>query len=135
MLKIARLLKTSIGPLIIVIALLGLQAFCDLSLPSYTSDIVDVGIQQGGIENAVPTAVRESQFNNLIFTMDQNSRETAAGSYQLITKDSVSVDDYNTYLKKYPVLAEENIYILESGIENEDELNAILGKAFLIVIR
>ena len=133
MLKIARLLKTSIGPLIIVIALLGLQAFCDLSLPSYTSDIVDVGIQQGGIENAVPTAVRESQFNNLIFTMDQNSRETAAGSYQLITKDSVSVDDYNTYLKKYPVLAEENIYILESGIENEDELNAILGKAFLIV--
>lgn len=133
MLKIARLLKTSIGPLIIVIALLGLQAFCDLSLPSYTSDIVDVGIQQGGVENAVPAAVRESQFNNLIFTMDQNSRETAAGSYKLITKDSVSVDDYNTYLKKYPVLAEENIYILESSIENEDELNAILGKAFLIV--
>jgi len=133
MLKIARLLKTSIGPLIIVIALLGLQAFCDLSLPSYTSDIVDVGIQQGGVENAVPAAVRESQFNNLIFTMDQNSRETAAASYKLITKDSVSVDDYNTYLKKYPVLAEENIYILESGIENEDELNAILGKAFLLV--
>lgn len=133
MLKIARLLKTSIGPLIIVIALLGLQAFCDLSLPSYTSDIVDVGIQQGGIENAVPAAVRESQFNNLIFTMDQNSRETVAGSYQLITKDSVSVDDYNTYLKKYPVLAEENIYILKSGLENQDELNAIMGKAFLII--
>ena len=133
MLKIARLLKTSIGPLIIVIALLGLQAFCDLSLPSYTSDIVDVGIQQGGVENAVPAAVRESQFNNLIFTMDQNSRETAAASYKLITKDSVSADDYKTYLKKYPVLAKENIYILESGIENEEELNAILGKAFLIV--
>lgn len=133
MLKIARLLKTSIGPLIIVIALLGLQAFCDLSLPSYTSDIVDVGIQQGGVENAVPAAVRESQFNNLIFTMDQNSRETAAASYKLITKDSVSADDYKTYLKKYPVLAKENIYILESGIENEEELNAILGKAFLLV--
>ena len=133
MLKIARLLKTSIGPLIIVIALLGLQAFCDLSLPSYTSDIVDVGIQQGGVENAVPAAVRESQFNNLIFTMDQNSRETAAASYKLIAKNSVSADDYKTYLKKYPVLAKENIYILESGIENEEELNAILGKAFLIV--
>ena len=41
-----------------VILLLILQAYCDLSLPSYTSDIVDVGIEQGGIENAVPEIMR-----------------------------------------------------------------------------
>ena len=47
--------------LLIVLLLIG-QAYCDLALPSYTSDIVDVGIQQGGIENAVP---RENEGGNL----------------------------------------------------------------------
>ena len=43
--------------LLIILLLIG-QAYCDLALPSYTSDIVDVGIQQGGIENAVPDKMR-----------------------------------------------------------------------------
>lgn len=133
MLKIARLLKTSIGPLLIIVALLGLQAFCDLSLPSYTSDIVNVGIQQGGITDAVPAAVRESQFNNLIFTMDQDSRKVVQSSYKLISQDTVSSDDYKNYLKKYPVLGEENIYVLDSDKEKEEELKDIMGKALLLV--
>lgn len=133
MLKILRFLKKSIVPIIIVIALLGLQAYCDLSLPSYTSDIVDVGIQQGGIKNAIPVAVRESVFKNLLFTMDQSSRETIEGAYQLISKDSVSLDEYNSYLKKYPALASENIYVLKSGIESKDELDSVMSKALFLV--
>lgn len=133
MLKILRFLKKSIVSIIIVIALLGLQAYCDLSLPSYTSDIVDVGIQQGGIKNAIPVAVRESVFKNLLFTMDQSSRETIEGAYQLISKDSVSLDEYNSYLKKYPALASENIYVLKSGIESKDELDSVMSKALFLV--
>ncbi len=133
MLKIARLLKTSIGPLIIVIALLALQAFCDLSLPSYTSDIVDIGIQQGGIKNAVPTAVRERQMNNILFTMNTADRETVVNSYELISKESSSDKDYKTYAKKYPVLADENIYVLKSGVDTENGLEDIMGKALMLV--
>ncbi|MGB8455192.1 MAG: ABC transporter ATP-binding protein [Anaerocolumna sp.] len=133
MLKIAKLLKSSIGLLLIVVALLALQAFCDLSLPSYTSDIVDVGIQQGGIENAVPKAIRESEMNNLIFTMDSGSKEIVGNSYKLISKDNLSDEDYKSYLKKYPVLADENIYILNSDADTENELSDIMGKALLLV--
>ncbi len=43
--------------MLVIIAVLILQAYCDLSLPAYTSDIVNVGIQQGGIEDKVPVAV------------------------------------------------------------------------------
>lgn len=132
MLKIFRFLKKSIVPLIIVIGLLGLQAYCDLSLPSYTSDIVDVGIQQGGIKNAVPDAIRENRFQSLLFTMNQGNRDIVESAYQLVSKDTVSSDAYNTYLKKYPALANENIYVLKSGTDKE-ELDSIMSRALLIL--
>ncbi len=133
MLKIAKLLKKSIGPMIIVIALLALQAFCDLSLPSYTSDIVDVGIQQGGIENALPAAIRESRMNNLLFMMEPGDRNKVENSYKFISKDNVSDKDYQTYIKKYPALANENIYILDTDKATENELSTIMGRALLLV--
>lgn len=51
MLKMFGRLKSSAGYILLIFALLFLQAYCDLSLPSYTSNIVDVGIQQKGIED------------------------------------------------------------------------------------
>ena len=62
MLKLIKYLKRSVLPIIVVVVLLVFQAMCDLKLPDYTSDIVNVGIQQGGVENAVPKAIRESSF-------------------------------------------------------------------------
>jgi ATP-binding cassette subfamily B protein len=133
MLKIVKLLKTSIGPLIIVIALLGLQAFCDLSLPSYTSDIVNIGIQQGGIKDPLPKAIRESQLNNLLFTMDESGKALVQSSYKLITKDSADSGEYKDYLKKYPVLADENIYVLDADKDNLEQLKSTMGEALLLV--
>ena len=48
-----------------ILLLLGVQAFCDLSLPSYTSDIVDVGIQQSGIEGAAVEMYTQETFEAL----------------------------------------------------------------------
>jgi len=48
-----------------VVCLLALQAYCELSMPSYTADIVDVGIQQGGFDSPVPERIRESEMKNL----------------------------------------------------------------------
>ncbi|HJA94739.1 MAG TPA: ABC transporter ATP-binding protein/permease [Candidatus Eisenbergiella merdipullorum] len=68
--------------LLIILLLIG-QAFCDLSLPSYTSDIVDVGIQQSGIENAVPERMREETFNNISLFLTEEERDLAEESYTL----------------------------------------------------
>ena len=58
--------------IVIIIALLFVQAWCDLSLPSYTSDIIDVGIQNYGVEHVVPEALTADEFETaelfMIFT-------------------------------------------------------------------
>ena len=54
MIKLMKYLKRSAGYIVLIIALLFLQAYCDLSLPNYTSNIINVGIQQNGIEDSVP---------------------------------------------------------------------------------
>ena len=53
MIKLMKYLKKSAGYVVLIIVLLFLQAYCDLSLPDYTSKIVNVGIQQSGIEDSV----------------------------------------------------------------------------------
>ena len=74
--------KHKAAVLLIILLLIG-QAYCDLSLPSYTSDIVDVGIQQGGIENAVPERMREETFNNIALFLTEEERALAEESYTL----------------------------------------------------
>ena len=64
MLKIFSYLKNSKAMVLAIILLLVVQAGCDLSLPQYTSDIVDIGIQQGGIERAVPEKMRKETYEN-----------------------------------------------------------------------
>ena len=65
MLRILKNLKESKTSVILIILLLILQAYCDLTLPQFTSDIVDVGIQQSGIENAAIIEIREETLQNL----------------------------------------------------------------------
>lgn len=55
-------LKRSAGYIVLIIALLFLQAYCDLSLPNYTSNIINVGIQQNGIEDSVPEKIRRQVY-------------------------------------------------------------------------
>jgi ATP-binding cassette subfamily B protein len=134
MLKLAKLLKKSIFPLLIVVALLALQAFCDLSLPTYTSDIVDVGIQQGGIESPIPDAIREKQLKSLLFMMDVEEQGIVLDSYTLLSKEALSSEDYQVYLQKYPILSTENIFILDiKDIDKTNQLSEVMGNAMSIV--
>lgn len=93
MFKIMKYLGEFKASVAAVIFLLILQAYCDLSLPSYTSDIVDVGIEQGGIENAVPEIMQEETFNGICFLLDEDAliREhyqlNEDGNYELTTND------------------------------------------------
>lgn len=74
MLKLLKYLKGSGKYIILIVLLLGLQAYSDLSLPQYTSDIVNVGIQQGGISNRVPEYIRETEMNRLLFFIQEDEK-------------------------------------------------------------
>ena len=65
--------------MVLIVLLLMAQAYCDLTLPAYTSDIVDVGIQQGGIENAVPVKLR-AETHGAIGRADDPGRGGAGGA-------------------------------------------------------
>lgn len=65
---------------LIIVALLFIQAWCDLSLPSYTSDIIDVGIQNSGVQHVVPEAITEEEFKTAEFIMTDDEIETWEGS-------------------------------------------------------
>ena len=71
MIKLMKYLKKSAGYVALIIALLFLQAYCDLSLPDYTSKIVNIGIQQKGIEDGVPQKIRKTSMDALELFMSQ----------------------------------------------------------------
>lgn len=131
MYKLAKYLKPFIVLLLGAVMFLFVQAMCDLSLPDYMSNIVNIGIQQGGIENAVPKAVRETQMSKLTVFMSESNKEKILKNYTLITKES---SDYDKYVKDYPQLKNQSVYVLKNVDNNQiDVMSPIMGKAFLAV--
>lgn len=113
MIKLMKYLKRSAGYIVIIIALLFLQAYCDLSLPNYTSNIINVGIQQNGIEDSVPEKIRKTSMDSLKLFMEEDDAKTVDGFYEeegddLVLKDKISKED-------------------------REELNDIFGKPMVIV--
>ena len=134
MLKLLKHLKPFIGSFIIAIALLFVQAICDLSLPDYMSDIVNVGIQQGGVENAVPKVIQSLELDKLFIFMSDDDKNVIMDDYELLNKETLSSDEYNNYLNQYPELENEDLYKLNvKGEEKIDKLNSIFSKPMLIV--
>jgi ATP-binding cassette subfamily B protein len=131
MLRLAKYLKPYTLLILIAIALLFVQANADLALPDYMSKIVNIGIQQGGVENAVPEAIRQSEMNRLFIFMTTDEQTTVLANYTLIDSSSA---EYDTYLEEYPALADGPIYV-RNNIDQAtiDTLNPIMGKALLIV--
>lgn len=129
MLKIMKYLKKSAVSVVAIIILLLVQALCDISLPDYTSKIVNVGIQQGGIENAVPEVIKESELKRLFMFVDDDEQNTVEDAYTLVKSGDTSDENYDEYVEKYPKLETENVYVLkEIDKEKNEKLNEILGK-------
>ena len=84
--KLVKFLKPYAVTIAAIFAVLMMQAYCDLSLPSYTSDIVNVGIQQGGIDDKVPTVLSEEDLQKLTMFMNQEEEEQVKDSYILQTE-------------------------------------------------
>ena len=131
MIRLAKYLKPYLTMILLAIVLLFAQANFDLALPDYLSRIVNVGIQQGGVENAVPVAIRQSEMDKLVIFMSAEDKTVVLGGYTLV--DQVS-PDYDTAVEDYPILKEEPIYVLHESDEEEiDRLNPVMGKSILVV--
>jgi ATP-binding cassette subfamily B protein len=131
MLRLAKYLKPYLLLILIAIALLFVQANADLALPDYMSNIVNYGIQQGGVVNAVPMAIRQSEMNRLLAFISTDNQTAVLADYTLVDKNSA---DYASNVKLYPNLAKEPIYVLKNVGKTEiTRLNPIMGKAFLVV--
>lgn len=111
--KVMKYLKKSTGYIVLIVALLFLQAYCDLSLPDYTSKIVNVGIQQQGIEDGVPEKIRVSTMEQLEMLMEEKERKRIEAQYE---KDG-------------------EIYVLKKDVSREERegLNQIFCKPMLVL--
>lgn len=131
MLRLIKYLKPYTLFILPAIILLFIQANADLALPDYLSRIVNNGIQQNGIENAVPMAIRKSQMEKLTLFISPEDRDVVLGNYFFV--DTAS-NEAGQYLEEFPTLASESIYVLEDVNQAEVEtLNSILAKAFVVV--
>ena len=134
MLKLVKYLKGSVGAVLMIVLLLVVQAFCDLSLPDYTSNIVNVGIQQGGVEDAVPDVIRKSELDRILLFVTEDEKNEIFDNYTLLDSGSLSDDELSKYEDKYPQVVYENLYELNNVSKNEREsLNDIFGKPIMIV--
>jgi ATP-binding cassette, subfamily B, multidrug efflux pump len=131
MLRILKYLKPYLWLILISVGLLFVQANADLALPDYMSKIVNNGIQQSGVENSVPKAIRQSEMNKLVTFLSADDKTLVQGDYTLVDKNSA---DYAKYLKEYPALADGPVYILKPVTAAEiKKLNPVMGKGFLVV--
>lgn len=113
MLKLVKYLKKSALLIATIIVLLFIQAYCDLSLPGYTSNIVNVGIQQGGVEDAVIDQIRETEMNKLYLFMSDEDKSFVEDNYVL----------------------DGDLYELQQiDSETRETLNDILAKPMLITL-
>ncbi len=117
--KLVGFLKPYAATVVAIIAVLMLQAFCDLSLPSYTSDIVNVGIQQGGIDTSLPEQIAVEDMEKLLLFVSEEGKSTVLDAYE---------KDDEAYSKPAYVLKEN-----ASGEEEMSKLLEVMGKPMLIV--
>ncbi|HIX73155.1 MAG TPA: ABC transporter ATP-binding protein/permease [Candidatus Anaerobutyricum stercoripullorum] len=103
--------------LLLIIAVLFIQAYCDLSLPAYTSDIVNVGIQQGGVEDQVPEQISVEEMDRLLLFVPSDEQQTVLDSY---------TEDDNTY--------DVPAYVMKAGMTDEDmtELRDVLAGPMML---
>lgn len=125
MIKILKYLLNSKLSICAIVLLLVVQALCDLALPQYTADIVDVGIGQSGIETVVPTEMRKETFDNLTLFLSEEEITLLESSYEL---------QGDVYVRK--AIEEETLQSLEtilgtpmvlvSAFSNPEEMKAIM---------
>ena len=119
--KLLKFLKPYAGAVVAIVCILVVQAYCDLSLPTYTSDIVNVGIQQGGIDETVPDIISKKDLNHLLLLVKSDQQDTVKNAY---TKSEKNYDYKGTVMELKSSVKEDE--------KKMDELSEILAKPMLL---
>jgi ATP-binding cassette subfamily B protein len=130
MIKLRHFLKPFIAGLLLAIALLFIQALCELSLPNYMSDIVNTGIQQGGVQDSAPRALSQEGSTFIQTFMSDDERTLMEDNYRLAAGNDTD-ENGRPYADTWAKAAEENIYVLDPDISEETlaALDAAFGNA------
>lgn len=123
--KVFKPLKKMILYLILAILLLVIQAICELNLPSYTSNIINIGIGNKGIESTFPTVLREQEMSKILVNVNEEDEKKILNNYNLISLSSISKKEYLVYKNKYPIIDNENIYLYN----NKEDISNVMGDA------
>ena len=128
--KLKKYLKPFIFPLLVAIVFLYIQAICELNLPNYMSDIVNVGIQSNGIENAVPEAISENGMSLIKIFVNDYEKQVLEQSYELVNSGD------SNYIAKYPESQNTNIYVLkqDADMEKLDNIFKIADRTFINIM-
>ena len=111
--KIFKIISKHSLKIIIIIGILISQAMCDLKLPEYTADIVNVGIAQNGISSPVPEIISADDFENILLLTTKDEQNIISQSFTLISEENFSSKEISKINKKYDYKNEE-AYLLNS---------------------
>ncbi len=126
-------LKRSWKAVLVILALLVVQAICDLSLPDYTSRIINVGVQQGGIEYAAPEVIEKDKLEEIFLFADDATVSEILAHYQLISKEELSSKEYEKLVKKYPALEKTALYQLkDTDTKTQERISELLKEPILV---
>ena len=133
MLKIlVKNLKKSWWAIVLIIVLLCAQAMADLNLPDFTSKIVNVGIQQKGVENASPDVISKDKMDKALLLTKED--DFILSNYQEFSRSNLSEKEYNKYLKDYKNIEKQDTYVIKkTDEETRNKLNLEMGKALMFV--
>ena len=132
MLKVLKNLKNSFWAVVVIILLLIVQAQADLRLPDYTSKIVNVGIQAGGIETAVPQIISKEDMENILMFSEEDDKITE--NYTLVGESPAKEQEkvLKKYLGREYSIEPNSIYVLNDiDSSKEDELSSIMASPLM----
>jgi ATP-binding cassette subfamily B protein len=129
--RLIKYLKPYALYVVLAIVLLFVMANADLALPDYLSRIVNVGIQQNGIDSVIPQYIRQGQLDNLVLFFDDQEVETIYSAYQLVDETS---PDYDELVQTVPALETEPVYVLNDLSKDETaQLEPLMSRGLLIL--
>jgi ATP-binding cassette, subfamily B, multidrug efflux pump len=132
--KLVKFLKPYGWPILLIFALLFGQAMSDLALPGLMANIVNTGVQQGGIENSAFKAIRAVEFDKITLFMTEQEKAQVTADYIKIDRQTLSDAQYNGYVGKYPQLADQPLYILNTSDKQQiKELDQTLTRYLPVV--
>ncbi|MDO5334908.1 MAG: ABC transporter ATP-binding protein [Coriobacteriia bacterium] len=130
--RIVRYLLEHKAALALVFLLLFVQVFCDLSLPNYTSEIVDVGIQQGGVSDVAPDRMTAATYEDVAGQLKGADRARFEASYQKVEQLGQMAQDAPD--EDMPLSSSVALYQLtDAGIQDRSELNRIMALPLMVV--